>query len=215
MYYQRKKNIVGLLICLISVVLFFSACTKREIIWRNFSSLHSFDEIKLLFVDNNHSDIKEFNLTPQKNNHIYIPHNYSYVGYEYEMPLCLHIYEPVIDGRRDKIEVFIFDVNDFTEYDNKFIVDEKNDVAAYLMTYFDSDIKKDCTIFSKDNILYKQEAIYGSNETLDKILSKIEEKDYLDYTDSLVNLGTKNKHNGYIVQSKIDNKYIWLWTSQF
>lgn len=215
MYYQRKKNIVGLLICLISVVLFFSACTKREIIWRNFSSLHSFDEIKLLFVDNNHSDIKEFNLTPQKNNHIYIPHNYSYVGYEYEMPLCLHIYEPVIDGRRDKIEVFIFDVNDFTEYDNKFIVDEKNDVAAYLMTYFDSDLKKDCTIFSKDNILYKQEAIYGSNETLDKILSKIEEKDYLDYTDSLVNLGTKNKHNGYIVQSKIDNKYIWLWTSQF
>ena len=215
MYYQRKKNIVGLLICLIIVALFFSACSKREIIWRNYSSSQNFDKIKLLFVDNNHSDIKEFNLTPQKNNHIYIPHNYSYVGYEYEMPLCLQIYEPVTEGRRDKIEVFIFDVKNFTEYDDKFIVDAKDDVAAYLMTYFDSDLKKDCTIFSKDNILYKQEAIYGSNETLDKILSKIEEKDYLDYTDSLVNLGTKNKHNGYIVQSKIDNKYIWLWTSQF
>ena len=113
------------------------------------------------------------------------------------------------------MEVFIFDVKNFTEYDDKFIVDAKDDVAAYLMTYFDSDLKKDCTIFSKDNILYKQETIYGSNETLDKILSKIEEKDYLDYTEPLVNLGTKNKHNGYIVQSKIDNKYIWLWTSQF
>ncbi|WP_255803715.1 hypothetical protein [Treponema denticola] len=214
-YHQRKKNIVGLLICLIIVALFFSACSKREIIWRNYSSSQNFDKIKLLFVDNNHSDIKEFNLTPQKNNHIYIPHNYSYVGYEYEMPLCLQIYEPVTEGRKDKIEVFIFDVKNFTEYDDKFIVDAKDDVAAYLMTYFDSDLKKDCTIFSKDNILYKQEAIYGSNETLDKILNKIEEKDYLDYTDSLVNLGTKNKHNGYIVQSKIDNKYIWLWTSQF
>lgn len=214
-YHQRKKNIVGLLICLIIVALFFSACSKREIIWRNYSSSQNFDKIKLLFVDNNHSDIKEFNLTPQKNNHIYIPHNYSYVGYEYEMPLRLQIYEPVTDGRRDKIEVFIFDVKNFTEYDDKFIVDAKDDVAAYLMTYFDSDLKKDCTIFSKDNILYKQETIYGSNETLDKILNKIEEKDYLDYTDSLVNLGTKNKHNGYIVQSKIDNKYIWLWTSQF
>ena len=214
-YHQRKKNIVGLLICLIIVALFFSACSKREIIWRNYSSSQNFDKIKLLFVDNNHSDIKEFNLTPQKNNHIYIPHNYSYVGYEYEMPLCLQIYEPVTDGRRDKIEVFIFDVKNFTEYDDKFIVDAKDDVAAYLMTYFDSDLKKDCTIFSKDNILYKQKTIYGSNETLDKILNKIEEKDYLDYTDSLVNLGTKNKHNGYIVQSKIDNKYIWLWTSQF
>ena len=214
-YHQRKKNIVGLLICLIIVALFFSACSKREIIWRNYSSSQNFDKIKLLFVDNNHSDIKEFNLTPQKNNHIYIPHNYSYVGYEYEMPLCLQIYEPVTDGRKDKIEVFIFDVKNFTEYDDKFIVDAKDDVAAYLMTYFDSDLKKDCSIFSKDNILYKQEAIYGSNETLDKILNKIEEKDYLDYTDSLVNLGTKNKHNGYIVQSKIDNKYIWFWTSQF
>nr|WP_314782335.1 hypothetical protein [uncultured Treponema sp.] len=214
-YHQRKKNIVGLLICLIIVALFFSACSKREIIWRNYSSLQNFDKIKLLFVDNNHSDIKEFNLTPQKNNHIYIPHNYSYVGYEYEMPLCLQIYEPVTEGRKDKIEVFIFDVKNFIEYDDKFIVDAKDDVAAYLMTYFDSDLKKDCTIFSKDNILYKQEAIYGSNETLDKILNKIEEKDYLDYTDSLVNLRTKNKHNGYIVQSKIDNKYIWLWTSQF
>lgn len=214
-YHQRKKNIVGLLIYLIIVALFFSACSKREIIWRNYSSSQNFDKIKLLFVDNNHSDIKEFNLTPQKNNHIYIPHNYSYVGYEYEMPLCLQIYEPVTDGRKDKIEVFIFDVKNFTEYDDKFIVDAKDDVAAYLMTYFDSDLKKDCTIFSKDNILYKQETIYGSNETLDKILNKIEEKDYLDYTDSLVNLGTKNRHNGYIVQSKIDNKYIWLWTSQF
>lgn len=214
-YHQRKKNIVGLLIYLIIVALFFPACSKREIIWRNYSSSQNFDKIKLLFVDNNHSDIKEFNLTPQKNNHIYIPHNYSYVGYEYEMPLCLQIYEPVTEGRKDKIEVFIFDVKNFTEYDDKFIVDAKDDVAAYLMTYFDSDIKKDCTIFSKDNILYKQEAIYGSNETLDKILNKIEEKDYLDYTDSLVNLGTKNKHNGYIVQSKIDNKYIWFWTSQF
>ena len=214
-YHQRKKNIVGLLIYLIIVALFFSACSKREIIWRNYSSSQNFDKIKLLFVDNNHSDIKEFNLTPQKNNHIYIPHNYSYVGYEYEMPLCLQIYEPVTEGRKDKIEVFIFDVKNFTEYDDKFIVDAKDDVAAYLMTYFDSDLKKDCTIFSKDNILYKQEAIYGSNETLDKILNKIEEKDYLDYTDSLVNLGTKNRHNGYIVQSKIDNRYIWLWTSQF
>ena len=214
-YHQRKKNIVGLLIYLIIVAIFFSACSKREIIWRNYSSSQNFDKIKLLFVDNNHSDIKEFNLTPQKNNHIYIPHNYSYVGYEYEMPLCLQIYEPVTEGRKDKIEVFIFDVKNFTEYDDKFIVDAKDDVAAYLMTYFDSDLKKDCTIFSKDNILYKQETIYGSNETLDKILNKIEEKDYLDYTDSLVNLGTKNKHNGYIVQSKIDNKYIWLWTSQF
>lgn len=214
-YHQRKKNIVGLLICLIIVALFFSACSKREIIWRNYSSSQNFDKIKLLFVDNNHSDIKEFNLTPQKNNHIYIPHNYSYVGYEYEMPLCLQIYEPVTERRKDKMEVFIFDVKNFTEYDDKFIVDAKDDVAAYLMTYFDSDLKKDCTIFSKDNILYKQETIYGSNETLDKILSKIEEKDYLDYTDSLVNLGTKNRHNGYIVQSKIDNKYIWLWTSQF
>lgn len=214
-YHQRKKNIVGLLICLIIVALFFSACSKREIIWRNYSSSQNFDKIKLLFVDNNHSDIKEFNLTPQKNNHIYIPHNYSYVGYEYEMPLCLQIYEPVTERRKDKMEVFIFDVKNFTEYDDKFIVDAKDDVAAYLMTYFDSDLKKDCTIFSKDNILYKQKTIYGSNETLDKILNKIEEKDYLDYTDYLVNLGTKNKHNGYIVQSKIDNKYIWLWTSQF
>ncbi|UTC68971.1 hypothetical protein E4O01_09720 [Treponema sp. OMZ 790] len=200
---------------MISVVLFFSACTKREIIWSNYSSSQSFDEIKLLFVNNNHSDIKEFNLMPQKNNHIFIPHNYSYVGYECEMPLCLYIYEPVTGGRRDKIEVFIFDVRNFTEYDDKFIVDTKDDIVAYLMTYFNPELKKDCTIFSKDNILYKQDTLCGNNETLYEILDKIENKDYLDCTVSVVNYGSKNKHNGYIVQSKIDNKYIWLWTDQF
>ena len=120
--------------------------------------------------------------------------------------------QKLYSGRVGK-EFYIVVYVDLIGNDDKFIVDAKDDVAAYLMTYFDSDLKKDCTIFSKDNILYKQEAIYGSNETLDKILNKIEEKDYLDYTDSLVNLGTKNKHNGYIVQSKIDNKYIWLWTN--
>ncbi|UTC74340.1 hypothetical protein E4O03_08815 [Treponema sp. OMZ 792] len=212
-YHKRKKNIIGLQIYLIAIILFLSGCSKREIIWRNYSSVKDFDKIKLLFVNNNHSDIKEFNLTPQKNNHICIPHNYSYVGYECEMLLCLHIYEPFIGGRRDKIEVFIFDLRNFTEDDEKFIVNKKDYVIAYLMEYFNPELKKGCTIFSKDNILYKQEVIYGTNETLDEILNKIEEKDYLDYAESLVNLGIKNNHNGYIVQSKIDNRYIWFWTN--
>ena len=83
------------------------------------------------------------------------------------------------------------------------------------MRYFNLILNKNCTIFSRDNILYKEKVIYGHNESLYKILDKIEEKDYMDYTDYSINYGFENKHNGYIVQSRIDNRYIWLWTNQF
>ena len=91
------------------MIFFFSACTRREVIWRNYSSLQDFSEVKLLFVDNKHSDIKEFNLLPKRTQYIYIPHNYRYVGHEYlsEMSVCLYAYEPTIAGKRDKIEIFM------------------------------------------------------------------------------------------------------------
>lgn len=199
------------------MIFFFSACTRREVIWRNYSSLQDFSEVKLLFVDNKHSDIKEFNLLPKRTQYIYIPRNYRYVGHEYlsEMSVCLYAYEPTIAGKRDKIEIFIFDVRKFDEDDEKFTVTKKDNVIAYVMRYFNLILNKNCTIFSRDNILYKEKVIYGHNESLYEILDKIEEKDYMDYTDYSINYGFENKHNGYIVQSRIDNRYIWLWTNQF
>ncbi len=211
MYFQIKKNIVGLQICLISIVLFFPACNRRAIIWRDYSSLENLDNIELMYGADNHYDIKEYKLTPKKSKYIYIPYNYSYVSHGHQSDIAFHIYAPVIIGR-DKIELFIFDRIKFREYSDKFIVDKKDDVVAYFITYFDTALDKVCTIVSKDNILYKKKGLYDRHETIYDILKIIENEDYLDDKDFLESYTFNKPYNGYIVQSKIDNSYIWLST---
>jgi hypothetical protein len=172
----------------------------------------------------------QYKLFPNKPEYINVPHNVRLMQYgPSEMVSCYLVDIPNMPEIIDKdfsYEIYIFN-GSCEEDNNKYIMEPYENVKVYWIQYIENG--KHYDIFSKDNILIpgnmiNENEIYLNSQSDDinillnmdvdeeRLFALVENSDITVYNklDTLMYNYINDIQCGYIVQSKLSNKFMWL-----
>jgi len=198
------------------VMLMLSACSTKQydISWDSLTNFNTKDiELSLTFSNSPRGhQFKKIKLIPNVTTKMEVPTDCSFRSYVQTMNVHV-LYHPAPSDipNGGKMEVFLFNPEVKQISENQFSINKIDHASAYFVEIFKN--SKYYYIISKNNLL---NADFSNVKTIKPLTSMLEECSNNDgtYYDSSMSEDIEKVPSklwgGYIVQSKIDGKYLWL-----